>query len=212
MASGTASLQTNPAIVEPAALKYQTNSAIPWYLWCAAAAVTSVTIGAHWDVSWHRSIGRDTFWTPAHLAIHLCGVLAGICCGYLIIYTTFRKPANLIASSVNVLGFRAPIGAFIAAWGGITMLTAAPFDNWWHNAYGLDVKIVSPPHAVLMAGVWAVAMGSLILILGAMNRAQDVTSNKQLQYLFLYMGGLMLVLQQFFRMEYTWDVRLHQAI
>src|SRR2546422_9886753 len=23
--------------------------------------------------SWHRSIGRDTFWTPAHLAIYLAG-------------------------------------------------------------------------------------------------------------------------------------------
>src|SRR5438876_324800 len=63
---------------------------IPWSLWCSALAVTSVSIGAHWDVSWHASIGRDTFWTPAHLAIYLCGVLAGIACGYLILSTSFR--------------------------------------------------------------------------------------------------------------------------
>src|SRR3954470_17850503 len=67
---------------------------IPWHLWGVALAVTSVTIGAHWDVSWHRSIGRDTFWTPAHMAIYLCGVLAGICCGYLILNTTFRGRRN----------------------------------------------------------------------------------------------------------------------
>ena len=24
------------------------------------------------------------------------------------------------------------------------MLTSAPFDDWWHNAYGLDVKITQP--------------------------------------------------------------------
>ena len=41
----------------------------PWYLWFGALAVTSASIGGAWDVSWHRSIGRDTFWTPAHLAI-----------------------------------------------------------------------------------------------------------------------------------------------
>jgi hypothetical protein len=38
---------------------------VPRYLWSIALAVTSNTIGADWDVSWHRSIGRDMFWTPA---------------------------------------------------------------------------------------------------------------------------------------------------
>ena len=73
----------------------ESTTGIPWYLWCSALAVTSVTIGAHWDVSWRRSIGRDNFWTPAHLAIYLCGVLAGIACGYLIFRTTFSRNAEL---------------------------------------------------------------------------------------------------------------------
>ena len=46
--------------------------------------------------------------------------------------------------------------AWVAIWGAIAMLTSAPFDDWWHNAYGLDVKIVSPPHMVLAAGIVAV--------------------------------------------------------
>ena len=29
------------------------------------------------------------------------------------------------------------------------MIVSAPFDNWWHNAYGLDVRIISHPHMVL---------------------------------------------------------------
>ena len=186
---------------------------IPWYLWCAALAVTSVTIGAHWDVSWHRSIGRDTFWTPAHMAIYACGVLAGIACGYLIFRTTFAPTPELAASSVRVFGFRGPLGAFIAAWGGIAMLTSAPFDNWWHNAYGLDVKIVSPPHTLLMLGIFGVEIGALLLTLAQMNRDTGAGASPAvgLQWLMMYIFGLMLVLTMFFRMEYTWDVMLHRA-
>jgi hypothetical protein len=185
---------------------------IPWYLWCAALAVTSVTIGAHWDVSWHRSIGRDTFWTPAHIAIYLCGVLAGIACGYLILSTTFGQNRKLKDAAVRVMGFSGPLGAFLAAWGGVAMITSAPFDNWWHNAYGLDVKIVSPPHTVLVLGIFAVEIGSLFLIMSAMNRAAgDAKTFRRLQGLFLYLAGLMLVLTMFFRMEYTWDIYLHKS-
>jgi len=189
------------------------SASVPWYLWISVLAVTSVTIGAHWDVSWHRSIGRDTFWTPAHMAIYLCGVLAGIACGYLILRSTFAPTGELDATSVHVFGFRGPLGAFLAAWGGIAMLTSAPFDNWWHNAYGLDVKIVSPPHTLLMLGIFAVEVGALLLILAQMNRATGAGESPApaLQWLMMYLFGLMLVLTMFFRMEYTWDVMLHRA-
>ncbi len=147
------------------------RSGLPWYLWCASAAVTSAIIGGLWDISWHESIGRDTFWTPAHIAIYMCGVLAGIAYGYLILSTTFSAESRLESSSVRILGLRGPLGAFIASWGGIAMLTSAPFDNWWHDAYGLDVEILSPPHVVLFIGVYAILAGTLVLIAGYMNRA-----------------------------------------
>ncbi len=191
--------------------------AVPWYVWWGALAVTSSSIGGAWDVSWHRSIGRDTFWTPAHMAIYACGVIAAVICGYLIFATTFGRSAEMKAASVSVLGFRAPLGAFIAAWGGIAMLTSAPFDNWWHAAYGLDVKIVSPPHTLLILGIRGVAVGVQFLILAAMNRAAvdeaqtGERSFKALQRLFLYVGGLMVSGQMFFLMEYTWDVKLHSV-
>jgi hypothetical protein len=191
---------------------------VPWYAGFGALAVTSASIGGAWDVSWHRSIGRDTFWTPAHLAIQACGVMAAIICGYLMLVNTFGDFAKLKAASVNVLGFRAPLGAFIAAWGGIAMITSAPFDNWWHAAYGLDVKIVSPPHTLLILGVRAVSVGILFLILAAMNRAaSDATpagekTFKRLQRLFLYVGGLIVSGQMFFLIQYTWDVQLHSVL
>src|ERR1700733_1744560 len=191
---------------------------VAWYVWFGALAVTSSSLGGAWDVAWHRFIGRDTFWTPAHLAIQACGVMAAIICGYLVLVNTFGSSAKLRTASVSVLGFRAPLGAFIAAWGGIAMITSAPFDNWWHAAYGLDVKIVSPPHTLLILGIRAVGVGILFLILAAMNRAagDDTQSGertyKSLQRLFLYLGGLIVGGQMFFLMEYTWDVKLHSAI
>jgi hypothetical protein len=188
---------------------------VPWYIWCGALAVTSSSIGGAWDVSWHRSIGRDSFWTPAHMAIYACGVLAAIICGYLILINSFGRTSRDSAATVNVLGFRAPLGAFIAAWGGIAMITSAPFDNWWHAAYGLDVKIVSPPHTLLILGIRCVAIGILFLILAAMNRASAEESSKHtfktLQRLFLYVGGLFIGGQMFFLLEYTWDVKLHSV-
>jgi len=63
------------------------TSSVPWYIWWGALAVTSASIGGAWDVSWHRSIGRDSFWTAAHMAIYACGVLAAIICGYLMLVT-----------------------------------------------------------------------------------------------------------------------------
>jgi hypothetical protein len=178
-------------------------------VWCSVLAVTSAIIGGHWDISWHTSIGRDTFWTPAHIAIYMCGVLAGIACGYLILNTTWNPRET--GQGVRIAGFRGPLGAFIAAWGGIAMLTSAPFDNWWHDAYGLDVKIVSPPHIVLLAGVFAVAMGGLILTLGYMNRAADAL-RAQLEWLFLYVGGMLVVLLQMVLLEYTNRILLHSSL
>lgn len=184
------------------------TAAIPWYVWCAVVAVTSAMVGAHWDISWHRSIGRDTFWTPAHIAIYMCGVLAGLACGYLILSTTFDLASPLRAASVRIWGFHGPLGAFIAAWGGVAMITSAPFDNWWHNAYGLDVKILSPPHVLLITGIVGVQLGALILILGQMNRVADKTRAK-LEWLFLYVGAMIIICLAVLVMEYTGRVFMH---
>jgi len=193
------------------------TTSVPWYIWAGALAVTSASIGGQWDVAWHRSIGRDTFWTPAHMAIYACGVIAAIVGLYLVLIATFGKSAyaaRLREASVNVFGLHAPLGVFLAGWGGVAMLTSAPFDNWWHNAYGLDVKIISPPHTLLILGIRAIDVGMLFLMLAAMNRASDAgdANFKTLRGLVLYIGGLLLGGQMFFVMEYTWDVMLHRVI
>ena len=183
---------------------------VPWFVWCTVLAVTSAMIGGHWDISWHRSIGRDAFWTAPHIAIYLCGVLAGVSSAYLILSTTLGRNRDLAPSSVSMWGFRGPLGAFIAAWGGVAMLTSAPFDDWWHGAYGLDVKIISPPHALLSLGIFSVQVGALLLILGYMNRSEGALKQKFLR-LFLYVGGSIVVLGTLFLMEETGRTVMHTA-
>ena len=168
-------------------------------------------IGIHWDISWHESIGRDSFWTPAHLAIHLCGILAGFSAAYLILSTTFFPASPLRATSVRMWGFCGPLGAFIMAWGGLCMIASAPFDNWWHAAYGLDVKILSPPHAVLAIGIFGVILGVLMLLQGYMNRADGETRRHYLA-LFLYISGMMLIALTVFQMELTSRVSCTRCI
>jgi hypothetical protein len=185
-------------------------SAVPWYVWALFAAVVSVVIGGYWDISWHMSIGRDSFWTPAHMLIQLCGILAGFTCAYLILSCTLDRNPVLASASVSVWRFRGPLGAFIAAWGGATMLTSAPFDNWWHNAYGLDVKIFSPPHVVLDGGVLAIQIGALVLIASARNRASGVLRRK-LDWLLLLLGGMIAMLALTVVWESTYRVLMHTA-
>jgi hypothetical protein len=187
------------------------EKAIPWYVWLPAIAVSSAMVGAHWDISWHRSIGRDTFWTPAHIAIYLCGILAAISSAYMILGTTLGKEPALGQASIRMWGFRGPLGAFILAWGGVAMLTSAPFDDWWHNAYGLDVRIISPPHTVLAFGMFSVQIGAMLLVLGRMNRAEGA-AHRALERLFVYLSGMVLVNNMTFIMEYSGRTIMRSAI
>jgi hypothetical protein len=184
--------------------------AVPWYIWTLFAAVVSVVVGGYWDISWHMSIGRDSFWTPAHIAIQLCGVLAGLSCGYLILSCTLGRDPAVLPYTVQVWRFRAPLGAFIAAWGGAMMLTSAPFDNWWHNAYGLDVKIFSPPHVVLDGGVLAIQAGTVVLIASTMNRASG-SLRRKLNLFLLLLGGMITMLALTIVWESTYRVLMHTA-
>jgi hypothetical protein len=186
-------------------------SSVPWYVWSAVVAVTSTTFGLYWDISWHMTIGRDSFWTPAHVAIQFGAVLTGICCAYLILHTTFFVDASSRDSSVRIWGFWGPLGAFISAWGGFVMLTSAPFDNWWHDSFGLDVKILSPPHVVLVIGIFAMGLGGLILIAGRMNLA-DPRAKPSFNRLLLWAGSLLLSLLMMLGYEYLDTTQMHTAM
>lgn len=178
----------HPGVAAPAVSA--DSQSIPWYVWNFLAAVVFVGVGGTWDISWHISIGRDEFLSPPHILVYLCGILAGIGSAWLILNTTFNAQSLLRPASIRIWGFHGPLGAFLAAWGGIAMLTSAPFDDWWHNAYGLDTKVLSPPHIVLILGILAIEVGALMIALGEMNRASGAL-RRRLTLCFLVLGGML---------------------
>jgi hypothetical protein len=187
-----------------------TRRAEAWPLPVSALATTSVVVGVIWDISWHRTIGRDTFWTPAHLAIYLGGILAGLAGAYLILRATFARGAA-DASVVRIWGFRGPLGAWVWAWGAAAMLVSAPFDDWWHGAYGLDVEILSPPHTVLAAGIIAIQLGSLLVMLSHQNRA-DGAGARLPGLAFAYATGVLVMMLATLFMEESLPNNQHTGL
>ncbi|MGE5731527.1 MAG: hypothetical protein ACM37U_06300 [Gemmatimonas sp.] len=182
-----------------------------WHAYTSVFAAVCVMVGVYWDISWHMSIGRDTFWTPAHLLIQAGGLTAGISSGYVALRTTFAGSVAEREASVRFWGFRAPLGAWMSIWGCGAMLTSAPFDNWWHNAYGLDVRIISPPHAVLAIGIFAIVVGAVLLTLAQQNRADERT-RRHLAWVLALTGGLLIMNFALFLTEYSERRMMHSAL
>jgi hypothetical protein len=198
---------TPGAVLAPAAAP-----GAPGFPWTSAAILlgaTSIIVGVIWDISWHTTVGRDTFWTSAHMAIYAGGVAGGLAGGWAAARATFGSGRER-AASIGVWGARAPLGAWVAIWGALAMITSAPFDDWWHNAYGLDVEILSPPHCVLAAGMFGIALGGLLSIVSWQNRRPE-GSRARGGLLSASAVGILLAMAATFLSDYSYPNRHHGA-
>jgi hypothetical protein len=173
-----------------------------WPLYAVLFSSVSIVVGLIWDISWHRTIGRDTFWSPPHVLEQLAAIVAGSSCGWLVLRTTFRGTPDERAAAVRFWGFRGPLGAWVCIWGTLMMVASAPFDNWWHNAYGLDVKIISPPHMVLAWGMIAIQVGTMLMALARQNRA-SAGEQRRLSLLYAMSAGILVAMHATVIMEYA---------
>lgn len=212
MATSLGATTPSTGYAAPRSASAVADATIPWFLLAVALAATFVVVGIIWDISWHMTIGRDTFWTPAHMCTYTAGLIVGVSCGWVALKTTFAGTTEERARAVRFWGFRAPLGAWIAVWGSFAMLTSAPFDNWWHDAYGLDVKIISPPHTLLALGMEAIVFGALVWTLGWQNRVDTVALKRRLEALFLYDAGLLVSMAAIFITQYTERPMQHSTL
>ena len=189
-----------------------TTTARMWPLYAVLFSSVAIVVGLIWDISWHRTIGRDTFWSPPHVLEQLAAVVAGSSCGWVVLQMTFRGSPADQATGVRFWGFRGPLGAWVCIWGTLMMIASAPFDNWWHNAYGLDVEIISPPHMVLAWGMIAIQIGAMLTALARQNRASP-GEQRRLSLLYSVSAGILLTMHATVIMEYAaFPNHMHSAL
>ena len=111
------------------------------------AGVFSTLTGIYWDVTWHATLGRDSFWIPPHQLVY-AGVTLALLAGLGGFALAWRRSGSLQAAFVNYMGR----GFAVAAFGTIVQIIAAPLDDLWHRRYGLDVTVWSPPHLMILTG------------------------------------------------------------
>ena len=134
--------------------------------WALLVLLFQAILGLGWDIRWHSTFGRDTFWAPPHLLLYSGIALAGFVCIAVVLLDTWRyyrrAPGVTDATTWPVFGvFRAPLGFVVAGCGLAVLLFAAPFDNWWHELYGLDVTLWAPFHVMGLIGAFIGGSGSL---------------------------------------------------
>ena len=183
---------------------------LPRSVLVAVLGLACLPIGLLWDISHHSTIGRDTFWTPAHILTQLGGLVPALLFGGIALKITFQGTQEEKDASVCFWGARAPLGVWVTIWGALAMLTSAPFDDWWHNRYGLDVKIASPPHAVLGLGMFAVGMGVLLFVFSSQNRAPGQSQNRS-GWICALAVGVLITLWADFVTEFTWPNLQHAS-
>lgn len=140
--------------------------------------------GGVWDDAWHTDRGRDSFLIAPHIALYAGVSLIG---GALTLWLAREIRAGGLRRAVTVPGLRLGLLSVSAT------LASAPIDNAWHEAFGRDAVIWSPPH---MLGI----VGTLSLGVVLLDQLRDRTWPSAMA------GGLLLTGAAFPVIEYETDV------
>ena len=177
---------------------------IPTYIYAVVFSSFCVIMGLLWDIMWHMSIGRDGLLAPPHVVIYVGAIVSGLFSAYQILNLTITKNHPGRAEAVPFWGvFYGPLGAMFSVWGALAMLTSAPFDDWWHNTYGLDVQILTPPHTILGIGIMTLQFGAMVGVLALQNQYRTMSTLQtdlearratRLQWLFAITAALLLTM------------------
>lgn len=121
--------------------------------------------GTYYDTAWHRTLGRDSFWSPPHLFFYGGGAIVWAAATTALVLASRGRLDDLGGPVARLGHLRLPFGFTLAAAGIAVVIAALPVDNWYHATFGKDVLIWSPPHMQGLAGGIVAASG--ILFAGA---------------------------------------------
>jgi hypothetical protein len=150
-------------------------------VWLGLVASLLLMVGGVWDIAWHHTRGRDTFWSPPHLVLY-----GGVGLMSLVCLATVRRPRGgrragpgTDSALVERWGLRAPRG-FAVAGEGVFAVLSAPVDEAWHWLVGVDVTIWSPPHLFAIAAAGAIRLGLVIALVDEMARVGPTIPRQRL--------------------------------
>jgi hypothetical protein len=133
-------------------------------LWSLLVAKLVGGWGLTWDIQWHLTVGRDSFWIAPHVMIY-ASVVAALVIAFAVlgIDTARARRGPPPAATLTVLGITGSRGFHLAAWGMALVVLAAPIDDLWHRLFGLDVTLWSPPHLLGLFGSAVNTLGCLLV-------------------------------------------------
>ena len=127
-------------------------------------------IGGAWDIQWHVEIGRDSLFIPPHLVVMVAFFSGVALVMAMIAYETgLSRAGHKPAHTVRLGPFQSSWSVFAILFGYSFALLSALFDELWHEIFGLDVTLWSPPHLLIMASTVVVDF-SLLLGIAASSR------------------------------------------
>ncbi len=119
-------------------------------------------LGGSWDVSWHRMLGRDTFWSTPHLVLYGGVTLWGLAALYATVSAMAGRAPR--AAELRVGPLHVELGFALVGLGTAAVILSAPLDDAWHRAFGRDVDIWSPPHLAAVASVEVALVGWALML------------------------------------------------
>lgn len=121
-------------------------------------ALVAAYLSGHWDAAEHAKGAVDRFWYPPHFGIYF-SILAAALLSLIGLIVLLRERGL----PFETLRHNAALTLIVVANG--VSFTGAPFDAWWHNTFGIDLTVWSPPHLHLLIGMVLAALGCAVYFL-----------------------------------------------
>lgn len=101
--------------------------------------------GTYWDEAWHTDVGRDTFWSPPHMLLYAGPALVTVA------LTLWLAAAYLQLGRLRRVFTQGPLALGVV--GAAVTVASAPVDDLWHDVFGRDAVLFSPPHTMGLVGI-----------------------------------------------------------
>ncbi len=163
-------------------------------------------IGFYWDVAWHVDNGRDDeLFTPSHVMI-LVG-LGGLIysAGIAVLFASLERAET----AIKVAFLRIPWSAVLLTALGVGGVVAFPLDAMWHDAYGVDVTLWSPPHIQLVLGGSLATIALWLMVAEGRAHAEPTTFGR---FLHVLTAGTVLVGMSTLQAEFDYGVPQFQVL